>query len=83
MFPITFDFKVSGTMLTGRAKSDNGDTAITEGKVTGTAVTFVENLNYQGMELKITYTGKIVSDDEIGSLATLPGSPMNRWWPNA
>ena len=61
----TFDFKVSGTTLTGRAKSDNGDTAITEGKVTGTAVTFVENLNYQGMELKITYTGRIVSDDEI------------------
>ena len=32
MFPITFDFKVSGTMLTGRAKSDNGDTAITEAR---------------------------------------------------
>jgi len=48
-----------------RAKSDNGDTEIKDGKVTGDAVTFVENLNFQGMELKITYTGKIVSDDEI------------------
>jgi hypothetical protein len=61
----TFDFKVAGTTLTGRAKSDNGDVEIKEGKVTGDTVTFVENLNFQGMELKISYTGKIVSDDEI------------------
>jgi hypothetical protein len=61
----TYDFKVAGATLTGRAKSDNGDTEIKEGKVTGDTVTFVENLNFQGMELKITYTGKIVSDDEI------------------
>jgi hypothetical protein len=28
-------------------------------------VSFVENLNFQGNALKITYTGKIVSADEI------------------
>jgi len=61
----TFDFKVAGTTLTGRAKSDNGDVEIKDGKVTGDTVEFVENLNFQGMELKISYTGKIVSDDEI------------------
>jgi hypothetical protein len=61
----TYDFKVAGSTLTGRAKSDNGDTEIKEGKATGDTVTFVENLNFQGMELKIAYTGKIVSDDEI------------------
>ena len=61
----TYEFKVAGTTLTGRAKSDNGDTEIKEGKVAGDTVTFVENLNFQGMELKISYTGKIVSDDEI------------------
>ena len=26
---------------------------------------FVENLNFQGMEIRITYTGKVVSADEI------------------
>ena len=61
----TFDLKVTGTAVTGRAKSDNGDVEIKDGKVNGDTVTFVENLNYQGMELKITYTGKVVSDDEI------------------
>ena len=64
----TFEFKVEGTKLTGKAISNiadaNATTELTEGKVTGDEVTFVENLNYQGMELKITYKGKI-SGDEI------------------
>ena len=61
----TYTFTVAGTTLTGRAKSENGDTAITEGKVEKGNVTFVENLNYQGMELRIVYTGTVVSADEI------------------
>lgn len=61
----TFEFKVDGTALTGMAKSANGEYAIEEGKVDGNAVSFVENMNYQGMPLKMTYTGTVVSDDEI------------------
>jgi hypothetical protein len=64
----TFEFKADGTKLTGRALSNiagaDAKTEITEGKINGDEVTFVENLNYQGMELKITYKGKI-SGDEI------------------
>jgi opacity protein-like surface antigen len=63
-----FDFKVDGTTLTGVANSDIGGaqakTPITEGTVNGDDVSFVENLDYQGMQLKITYKGKI-SGDEI------------------
>jgi len=47
----TFTFEVDGTTLTGRAVSVNGDTEITEGSVNGNEITFVENLNYQGMPL--------------------------------
>jgi hypothetical protein len=63
----TYTFKVSGTQLTGRAKGGvaEADTEITEGKVQGDTVSFVENVNFQGMPLKITYTGKVVSDNEI------------------
>jgi len=61
----TYEFTVKDGTLTGKAKSQNGETAIAEGKVDGDKVTFVENLNFQGMELRITYTGKIVSADEI------------------
>ena len=62
----TYTFKQTGTKLTGKAKSvlAQADTEITEGSVTGDDITFVENLNYQGMPLKITYKGKI-SGDEI------------------
>ena len=35
------------------------------GTVDGEKVTFVENLNYQGQVLAITYTGQIVSAAEI------------------
>ena len=60
----TFDFKVDGEKLTGQAKSQFGDTAITEGKVKGDELSFVENLDFQGQMLRITYTGKI-SGEEI------------------
>ncbi len=64
-----FDFKVEGSKLTGTAISNiegsEATTPITEGSINGDEITFVENLNYQGMmELRITYKGK-VSGDEI------------------
>ncbi|HZI51965.1 MAG TPA: hypothetical protein VFE29_09090 [Terriglobia bacterium] len=60
----TYTFKVDGEKLTGRAKSQYGDTELTEGVVKGDDISFVENLNFEGMPLKITYKGKI-SGDEI------------------
>jgi hypothetical protein len=60
----TYTFKVEGNKLTGTAKSDNGTVQITEGTVNGDDVAFVENLEYQGMPLRIVYKGK-VSGDEI------------------
>lgn len=63
-----FDFKVAGTALTGKAISNIGGTEatteITEGKIDGNTITFVENLDYQGMPLRIAYKGT-VSGDEI------------------
>jgi hypothetical protein len=61
----TYTFKVEGNKLTGQAKSNLGEGPITDGKIDKDTVTFVEHLSYQGMDLDITYTGKIVSADEI------------------
>lgn len=61
----TYEFVVKDGKLTGKAKSGNGESAIQDGKVEGDKVSFVENLSFQGMDLRITYMGKIVSDDEI------------------
>jgi hypothetical protein len=71
----TYDFKVDGEKLTGRAKSQFGDTAITEGTVKGDEVSFVENLDFQGQALRITYTGKVSGDEikftrKVGDVAT-------------
>ena len=62
----TFTFKVDGAKVTGKAKSAfaNAETDITEGVIKGDEISFVENLNYEGMPLRITYKGKI-SGDEI------------------
>ena len=61
----TYTFAVKGAQLTGHAKSANGDTEITEGKIDGNKVSFVENLSYQGTSLRVAYTGTVTSPDEI------------------
>jgi len=61
----TYEFAVKEGKLTGKATSTNGESTLQEGKVDGDTVTFVENLSFQGMEIRITYTGKVVSNDEI------------------
>jgi hypothetical protein len=61
----TYTFKVEGGKLTGHAKSNLGEGPLSDGKVEGDTVKFVENLDYQGQALAISYEGKIVSADEI------------------
>jgi hypothetical protein len=60
----TYQLKADGSKLTGKATSQHGESEIQEGKVEGDKVSFVENLTYQGMTIRIEYTGKI-SGDEI------------------
>jgi len=71
-----FEFKSDGATLTGMAISNidgaESKAPITEGKIDGDKISFVENLNYQGMELRIAYEGT-VSGDEI-QLARVEGA---------
>ena len=65
----TFELMADGANLAGTAISKIADaeevrTALTEGKINGAEITFVENLKYQGMDLRIVYKGT-VSGDEI------------------
>ena len=63
----TYDFKVNGTNLTGRAVgiSDNGTNAadITEGSITPNGISFVELLKFNDQDIRIEYTGKLSSDE--------------------
>jgi len=61
----TYTFKVDGNKLTGKAKSELAmtETDIVEGTVNGDDISFVENLNFQDMPLRIVYKGKIAGDE--------------------
>ena len=64
----TYEFKADGTNLTGRAVGERemgtNNVAITEGKINGNDISFVEPEKFQDMDLRVEYTGK-VSGDEI------------------
>ena len=70
-----YDFKVDAGKLTGTAAGPQGSVAIAEGKVTGDDVYFVENMTYQGMDIRIEYSGRISGDElkltrKVGEFAT-------------
>jgi enterochelin esterase-like enzyme len=56
-------FKQEGTNLTGKANSEVGDqkreTQLKEGKIDGGKISFVEMLDFQGNEIRISYTGQL------------------------
>ena len=74
----TFLLKQDGATPTGKANADiNGEkhkTELKEGEVDGDSVSFVEMLKFQGNDLRIVYTGKVLADDirfthQIGDFA--------------
>ena len=60
----TWDLTAAGAKLTGKYTSSNGNGEITDGKVDGNNLSWVENLDYQGMPLRIEYRA-ILSGDEL------------------
>ena len=74
----TFELKVDGTNLVGKAIGERqigtNEVAITEGKIDGDKVSFVEPLNFQDNEIRIEYTGTVSGDElklhrKVGDLA--------------
>jgi len=61
-----YEFKVDGAKLTGTATLDGEPATITDGKVEGDAISFVETRTLGDLgPTKIVYSGKIVSADQI------------------
>jgi hypothetical protein len=64
-----YEFKGSGDKLTGTATGDRQGTKseveLKEIKATKEGVSFVELLKIQDQEIRIEYTGKFTSDDEL------------------
>jgi enterochelin esterase-like enzyme len=62
----TFVIKRDGKMLTGKGMVEldgqKREVDLKEGKIEGDTVSFVETINFQDNDLRITYTGKISAD---------------------
>jgi len=59
----TWDLKADGSKLTGTYTSTNGSGQITDGKIEGDDLSWVENMKYQDMDLRIQYKAKISGDE--------------------
>ena len=76
----TFEFKAEGMKLTATAKGNLvTDSVISDGKVDGSKISFVEKGMYQGMPLTFNYTGEIVGNDEIRFKRELMGFPAEEF----
>jgi len=74
-----FTFTQSEKEITGTADSDIGgntqEVKLTEIKLDSSKISFVENLQFQGMELRIRYEGTVSGDEmkltrQVGEVAT-------------
>ena len=75
----TYTFKVEGATLTGTAKGNLiTDSVLSDGKVDGTKITFVEKGNYMGMPLTFNYSGELVGE-EIRFKRELMGFPAEEF----
>ena len=74
----TYTLKQEGDKLTGKANSEiNGqkrETPLSEGKLDGDKVSFIEMLNFDGNDIRIAYSGAVSSNEmkltrEVGAFA--------------
>ena len=69
---LTFTFKAEGEKLTGSMSGQQGDSEITDGKISGDQISFTVKINIQGNERKFLYKGT-VSGDEMKVTRTIEG----------
>jgi hypothetical protein len=60
----TFTFKADGEKLTGTVSGMQGaEIPITDGKISGSDITFNVTMNFQGNEVKLGYKGSVAGDE--------------------
>jgi hypothetical protein len=60
---VTINLKASGDALTGTISGPQGDTEISDGKVSADEVSFNVTREFQGNTVKMHYTGKVAGDE--------------------
>ena len=75
-FPVAYEFKADGTMLTGSTMGPDGSAIpIKNGKIDGNKITFMVTLDFGGMAFDLNYTGE-VSPAEITMTGDFAGMPF-------
>ncbi len=59
----TINLKADGDKLTGTVSGRQGDTPITDGKVSGDDISFTVVRSVQGNDIKLLYKGKVKGDE--------------------
>lgn len=59
----TFNFKVAGEQLTGTMENQYGEREISDGKVAGTDISFVVQIEFNGNRMTLVYNGKVAGNE--------------------
>ncbi len=59
----TWELKADGDKLTGKASSSFGDRPISEGKIEGNQISWVENIDAGGMPIRVVTKGTLSGDE--------------------
>jgi imidazolonepropionase-like amidohydrolase len=70
-FTPPLNLQQNGDVLTGEIGTPSGPTQITDGKISGSEVTFKYRVNHQGQELEISARGKIEGNSISGTMETM------------
>ena len=60
---VTFEFKAEGNQLTGSITGPRGKTEISEGKIDGGEISFVQVMEFGGNPVRLLYKGKVAADE--------------------
>ena len=71
--PGTLKFTQQGTTLTGTLQAVGGSADLKGGKVTGEEFSFSATVNYQGLEIDITSSGRVSGDQISGTINSAQG----------
>ena len=75
-FPVTFEFKSEGAMLSGTTTGPDGAVLnIKDGKIDGDKIAFGVSVDFGGMPLDLAYSG-VVSPTELKLTLDVAGMPI-------
>jgi len=60
---MTFTFKAEGEKLTGTMSGQQGDSEITDGKISGDEISFTVKVSCNGNDVTLLYKGKVAGDE--------------------